>query len=313
MTNDIANQSENTATRSISPVEYTASIYSSERMLPAEFVKGVKEIEAELDMPVWLFVQNGAHQFGGINSNVYKSYFDQRNLLPKGRQIALLIDSPGGDPASAYKLARLLIKQCGGFVALIPNYAKSAATLLALGASKIILGNYAELGPLDMQVADNEGENTQSALNHVQTLERLGAYSKRTLDETVLMLLMRTQKKINSILPFAIDFTTSLVKPLMENIDVVKYTEMSRLLKIGEEYAVRLLKPKYGEGKSEEIAQALVSKYPEHGFVIDSIEAKDIGLITEPPEGKIAEAYTKILPFLDNITALGILKEADNS
>jgi ClpP class serine protease len=33
----------------------------------------------------------------------------------------------------------LLKRHCGGFVAVVPRYAKSAATLLALGADEIIL------------------------------------------------------------------------------------------------------------------------------------------------------------------------------
>ena len=157
-----------------------------------------------------------------------------------------------------------------------------------------------------MQVSEPDDDMAQSALNHVQTLEQLGAYSKRTLDEATMLLLNRTGKRIATVLPFAIDYTTSLVSPLMQNIDVVKYTEMSRILKVGEEYAVRLLKPIHGEEKAKQIAEALVSNYPEHGFVIDCIEAKNIGLQIELPQGRIADAYTKILPHMEKISAYGL-------
>jgi hypothetical protein len=54
---------------------------------------------------------------------------------------ALVIATPGGSAKSAFQLAMLLKRHCGGFVAVVPRYAKSAATLLALGADEIILGS----------------------------------------------------------------------------------------------------------------------------------------------------------------------------
>ena len=88
---------------------------------------------------------------------------------------------------------------------------------------------------------------------------------------------------------------------------------MSRILKVGEEYAVRLLKPIHGEEKAKQIAEALVSNYPEHGFVIDCIEAKNIGLQIELPQGRIADAYTKILPHMEKISAYGFITETTKS
>lgn len=209
--------------------KYCGSIYTNETPLPDDFVKGVKELEEELGMPVWMLVQgeSDSSSYNYIGHEVYKGFFDKRNSLPNGRPVALLLRSNGGDASCAYKLSNLFTKHCGEFTVLIPNYAKSAATLLALGSNHIVLGTYAELGPLDMQVNDEDGA-FESALNHVQTLERLGAYSKTTLDEIVMMLLLRTGKKISAVLPHAIEFTASIVRPLMEKIEVVKYSEIGR-------------------------------------------------------------------------------------
>lgn len=65
-------------------------------------------------------------------------FFRAQDSLPK-EKIALVIESPGGSAKSAFQLAMLLKRHCGGFVAVVPRYAKSAATLLALGADEIIL------------------------------------------------------------------------------------------------------------------------------------------------------------------------------
>ena len=69
-------------------------------------------------------------------------FFRAQDSLPKKEKIALVIESPGGSAKSAFQLAMLLKRHCGGFVAVVPRYAKSAATLLALGADEIILGSY---------------------------------------------------------------------------------------------------------------------------------------------------------------------------
>ena len=128
-----------------------------------------------------------------------------------------------------------------------------------------------------------------------------------------MMLLWRTGKKINAVLPHAIDFTASIVRPLMEKIEVVKYSEMSRLLKIGEDYAERLLRPEYGKEDAKKIARSLVSDYPEHGFVIDAIEAESIGLKVDSPQGKLSNAFVKLLPFVDELTVLGRLDEVEQN
>ena len=54
------------------------------------------------------------------------------------------------------------------------------------------------------------------------------------------------------------NFVGTMVQPLFEKIDTVHYTQMSRLLKIAEEYASRLLRSKYGYKKATEIARHFV-------------------------------------------------------
>jgi len=296
------------STADITPRKYTSSVFCSKDILPVEFVKGIKALEAALGMPVFMLVQNGAGKINELSSLVYQKIFEARHEFKQG-PIALLIESPGGEPRVAYKLAKLFLEQSGDFIALVPQYAKSAATLLAMGAEKIVLGRFAELGPLDMQVTDHDGEEITSALNHVQSLERLRAFALETLDEVMFLLVNRTGKKMGTILPYASSFSADIARPILEKIDVVRYTEMSRWLKVGEAYAKRLLKRHYDKKDAEQIAASLVSNYPEHGFVIDHSEAKDLGLKIELPEGDVEKCYTDILMHVNNITAIGLLKE----
>jgi len=69
-----------------------------------------------------------------------------------------MISSPGGDPNAAEKLLMMFRERFpDGFNVIVPDYAKSAATMLALGSDKIIMGYLAELGPIDPQLSLGEG------------------------------------------------------------------------------------------------------------------------------------------------------------
>jgi hypothetical protein len=65
----------------------------------------------------------------------------------------LMLTSPGGDPNAAEKLVLMFRERFSkNFYVIVPDYAKSAATLVALGSDKIFMGYLAELGPIDPQI-----------------------------------------------------------------------------------------------------------------------------------------------------------------
>lgn len=74
--------------------------------------------------------------------------------LGKIENLDLLIDSGGGDIDATSKIVKLLKSHCTKFYAIVPFFAKSAATLLALGADEIVMCKSGELGLVDPQVRD---------------------------------------------------------------------------------------------------------------------------------------------------------------
>ncbi len=291
-------------------VNWVTSIYSSPgRTLPPEFAEAVMALEKTLETPLWLLVQSAGDKFSGLEEDLVESLLAAKAELPEGRPLGLLIDSPGGFAKCAYQIATILKARCGGFTAVVPRYAKSAATLLALGADAILLGKHAELGPLDAQYHDPEREEWVSALDEVQALERLHAFALESVDQTMFLMTPRTHKKIDTLLPMILRFVSDMTRPLFEKIDAVHYTQMSRTLKVAEEYAIRLLQTKYPLKKAQEIARRLVSHYPEHGFVIDTAEAEAFGLELEPVSANQQVIFDSMRPFLTRLTAIGYLKE----
>jgi hypothetical protein len=64
----------------------------------------------------------------------------------------LILESPGGDGSQVTKFVDLCRNQCQRFRVIVPHEAKSAATLISLGADEIIMGPSSELGPIDAQI-----------------------------------------------------------------------------------------------------------------------------------------------------------------
>ena len=289
--------------------------------MPDSFVSLIRELEKLFDKQIWMLIQNeDSAPWDGIARDVFQGFEAAKAELEK---IVLFVDSPGGSANHAYTLARLFQRR-GGFSAIVPLYAKSAATLLCLGANTLIIGRDGELGPLDVQVVDVEREELGSALNGIQSLERLNAFALAAIDQSMFLLLKRTRKKVATLLPHVLSYVGSLMRPLLERIDPIDYTSKSRELKVAEEYAVRLLKPKYPPAMAKRIARQLVERYPAHGFVIDADEAESyeefvlepgqretfgVGLRIERPSEEIQHVLDRLTPFLNTLTVVGRLSE----
>ena len=67
------------------------------------------------------------------------------------QDLHLLLASPGGDGETAVRLVRSAQSRCRELTVIVPDIAKSAATLLAMGAHHILMGPSSDLGPIDPQ------------------------------------------------------------------------------------------------------------------------------------------------------------------
>lgn len=72
----------------------------------------------------------------------------------KIENLDLLVNSSGGDLDSAAKIVKLLRENCKKLSVVVPFYAKSAASLLAISADELVMCKGADLGPVDPQVRD---------------------------------------------------------------------------------------------------------------------------------------------------------------
>ncbi|ACJ16993.1 Hypothetical protein TON_1503 [Thermococcus onnurineus NA1] len=85
-------------------------------------------------------------------------------MAPKDKPIDLIIHTPGGLVLAATQIARALKDHPAETRVIVPHYAMSGGTLIALAADKIIMDPHAVLGPVDPQLGQYPGPSIVRAV-----------------------------------------------------------------------------------------------------------------------------------------------------
>jgi ClpP class serine protease len=73
---------------------------------------------------------------------------------PPGRPIEIILHTPGGLVLAAQQIAAALADHDGKVTAVVPHYAMSGGTLIALAADEIVIDAHSALGPVDPQLGE---------------------------------------------------------------------------------------------------------------------------------------------------------------
>jgi hypothetical protein len=113
----------------------------------------IAKIEEELDMPVVTFFTSFRFPVMLEDTDV-DLLVGLLQMMDLSRGLVLIISSPGGDGLAAERMIRACrtFSETDEYSVIVPGKAKSAATMVCFGASKIFMGPTSELGPVDPQV-----------------------------------------------------------------------------------------------------------------------------------------------------------------
>ncbi|MDE3111179.1 MAG: hypothetical protein KGL02_14745, partial [Acidobacteriota bacterium] len=116
-----------------------------------------------------------------INRDDTLGFVELLHNIPADSDLDLLLHTPGGDIDSAEKLINLVHNKApkGTLRVIVPDFAKSAGTLMALGAKKIVMSDSSELGPIDPQITIGDGQGNR--ISH-SVLSFLEAYKQHAED-----------------------------------------------------------------------------------------------------------------------------------
>jgi hypothetical protein len=115
----------------------------------------LKELGIKLGAPVVAYIANTTHPISAMMQQDVDSLIDFVNVASRNsKELYLILESSGGDGNVAEKLLHVFREEfTKSFNVIVPSSAKSAATMLSIGADKIIMGTTSELGPIDPQIA----------------------------------------------------------------------------------------------------------------------------------------------------------------
>ncbi len=189
----------------------------------------------------------------------------QKSDLSQG--FALFLSSPGGRGLAAERIINICrsYSGTGEYLVIVPGKAKSAATMICLGASIIIMVSTSELGSVDPQIVITEEGQVKwfSAYHMVKSYEEL--FSQAVEEEGNLQPYLQQ----------------------LANYDAREIAELRAALSLSEDIAVKALKAGMLSKLPEESIKQKVEKFlsPEevktHGRPIYAQEASECGLRVE--------------------------------
>ena len=237
-------------------------------------------------------------------------------IVPQIGMIDVILHSPGGILEQTFKAPYIFKTFCPQYEAVVPKYAKSGATLFALGASKIIMGRWAELGPLDPQIQGLNEErryfsSPESALEGFHALRFAQQEVKEYMDTFVAFLRNRGISPRHAVKE-AKDLVEATVGRIYTNVSPFELGNSGRILEVMERYCLKIMDDSYTD--REAIAKKLVWGYPDHSFFIDANEAKNLGLFVETADDKLQDLLDELLASLRGGRCIGTsFEDADDA
>lgn len=263
----------------------------------------IRAIEKQISSKIITYISAFNHPLSGIGTDDIMPYEDMLKSTGNTTSITLILHSPGGDPNSAEKIVKMTRNYCDNFRIIIPNSAKSAATLIALGSDEIMMGHLSELGPIDPQIT-YKLPNGQWVMRPSQSI----IDSFRKIKDEV--------DKSGKLSPAYIPILNNIDMPLLDYCE--KANERAKIV------ARTLLKDYMLKGKSKvatKIANYLADgrKHLMHSKIIDKDEALKLGLKINvlDKDGElwklIWELYCRSEIFLTSTKSIKLFETATNS
>jgi hypothetical protein len=206
--------------------------------------------------------------------------YEMINLIAAAKRhdrALLVLTTNGGDPDTAYRIARYFQENYEHLTVLVAGRCKSAGTLIALAATDLAFMPYGELGPLDIQMAKvDKFDHAQSGLTIQDALNTLESRATQSFFEMVSSYMEANQGLLSfqTAAKAASDFITQLYAPILSRIDPEEVGARSRAMKIADDYGKRL-SLKWQNVKPGAVAR-LAETYSSHSFVIDCREAAEL-------------------------------------
>ncbi len=223
----------------------------------------IERLSAALGEPVFTYWNSTK---GAICQNDVAGLYALVRAAGPLERLSLFIKSDGGSGQAALRMVNLLRRYVKHLTVLAPLECQSAATMLALGADRIIMGPLAHLSAVDTSLTHDlspiDRDNDRVSVSNDELLRVIRLWTEQAKDST--------KNPYEALFPY--------VHPL-----VIGAVDRSSALstRICEEILSYHMED---ENRAREISNILNAGYPSHNYPITLREAKRIGLNVEPME-----------------------------
>lgn len=250
----------------------------------------IKQIQSLRNSKVISYITGDRHPIvSRIAEDAVRPLYEHLLSVGKNEKIDLVLYSRGGDVSVPWRIVSMFREFCNEFSIMVPYKAHSAATLISLGADRIITGKKAELSPIDPTLVKMMVGETAGAQQEI-SVEDVNSY--------ISFIKERANINDQSALAQVISILANNLTPLTLG-SVNRQNSHIRLV------ARKLLtsrKEKLDEAKINSIIETLTEKIYSHGHAIGRKEAQEIGLPIEIPgeplENVLWSLYIKYEDFL---------------
>jgi hypothetical protein len=222
-----------------------------------------------------------------IGDDAVRPMYSHLRELGDAKKLDLFIYSRGGAIDVPWRIVTALRQTCDEWNILVPFRANSAATLVALGADKIVMGPQGELGPIDpimsIQRMVPQPGGGQMPMQENMSVEDIMAYTKFIHERAGLS----DQEALSNALG-----------KLTERLDAVGLGNVYRTHLHIRDVALRMLqspKKPVTERTMATIIETLAERVYAHGHAIGLKEAKTIGLPVEPASPELDDLMWQLL------------------
>lgn len=232
--------------------------------------------------------------FGRLLSELQPS-----EMRPYRPNVVLILTTNGGDANAAYRIARTLQRTFEKFLIYVPAYCKSAGSLIALGASELVMEHVSELGPLDVQLLQqDEIGQRRSGLVVRTAFEGLATETFDVFEHIMMNIKLKSAGVVSfeTASRIASSISASVMSPVYAQISPDALGNDLRDLHVATQYGVRLAH--YGGNVNSGTVEHMVSGYPSHDFIIDFQEAEQLFETVSLPNENLENLTNAIGPLV---------------
>lgn len=246
-----------------------------------------EQLEASRNSKVITFVTGDRADAGiQIHWDAYDHLVNHLDRIGVVKKISLFLYTRGGSTSAARGLVNLIQQFCDELEVIVPSRAHSAGTLIALGASNIVMTKQATLGPIDPSINTSlnpaiPGSNQRYPVG-VEAIKGFLELAKQEVGIT-------NQPELSNVF-------SSLVGSVHPLVLGEVYRARSQIKMLAKQLLDQHIKD---EAKVSRIIEFLCSESGSHDYTIHRREAKDmLGLAVEKPDDAL---YTLIKNIYDDI------------